>query len=169
MDSAPPSACWTCLSGRDLPGPLLYTPRIPALTDSPTPRLRAAPSLCSRHPRIDAAAHVGPRPLSPPPSLSLLLNLAQAWRYNVPTMRKLIHTLLISLLVVGTLSFGSVSLADVWVNSYYRSDGTFVQGHYRTAPNRYKYDNYSTWGNTNPYTGERGYRYKRQCRYNSFC
>lgn len=36
----------------------------------------------------------------------------------------------------------------------------------RTAPNRYKYDNCSTWGNTNPYTGERGYRYKRQCRYN---
>lgn len=43
---------------------------------------------------------------------------------------------------------------DVWVNGYFRSDGTYVPGHYRTAPDGDPYNNYSTRGNTNPYTGE---------------
>ena len=47
---------------------------------------------------------------------------------------------------------------DVYVNGYYRRDGTYVQPHYRTAPNRTRNDNYSTRGNVNPYTGERGTR-----------
>lgn len=45
---------------------------------------------------------------------------------------------------------------DVYVNGYYRRDGTYVQPHYRTALNRTRNDNYSTRGNVNPYTGERG-------------
>lgn len=50
------------------------------------------------------------------------------------------------------------ALADQYVDGYQRSDGTYVQGHYRTDPNDTRLDNYSTRGNTNPYTGERGYR-----------
>ncbi|MDO4675457.1 MAG: hypothetical protein Q4A68_02585 [Anaerobiospirillum succiniciproducens] len=43
---------------------------------------------------------------------------------------------------------------DVYFNGYTRSDGTQVRGHYRSAPD-YSYDNnWSTEGNTNPYTGE---------------
>jgi len=30
-----------------------------------------------------------------------------------------------------------------YVNGYYRSNGTYVSGHYRSAPNQYKFDNYS--------------------------
>jgi len=30
------------------------------------------------------------------------------------------------------------------------------QGHYRSSPNSTQRDNYSTYGNTNPYTGQRG-------------
>lgn len=37
-----------------------------------------------------------------------------------------------------------------------RSDGTFRDGHFRTAPNGTRLDNYSTRGNTNPFTGQRG-------------
>lgn len=48
------------------------------------------------------------------------------------------------------------SSSDVWVDGYTRSDGTYVQGHHRTAPNGTTADNYSTRGNVNPYTGERG-------------
>jgi hypothetical protein len=28
-----------------------------------------------------------------------------------------------------------------WINGYYRNDGTYVEGHYRTSPNNYTWDN----------------------------
>ena len=45
---------------------------------------------------------------------------------------------------------------DVYVNGYYRKDGTYVQGHYRTRPNGNKTDNYSYEGNINPHTNKVG-------------
>lgn len=48
------------------------------------------------------------------------------------------------------------ALADQSVKGYTRSNGTYVAPHYRSAPNNVQYDNYSTKGNTNPYTGQRG-------------
>ena len=42
----------------------------------------------------------------------------------------------------------------VWVNGYYRKDGTYVRGHYRTAPDGNPYNNYSFPGNYNPNTGK---------------
>ncbi len=50
----------------------------------------------------------------------------------------------------------SPSSGDVYVNGYFRRDGTYVGGHHRTAPNRTTVDNFSTRGNVNPYTGRRG-------------
>ncbi len=47
--------------------------------------------------------------------------------------------------------------ADQYVQPYVRSDGTFVSGYMRSEPNAYKFDNYSSRGNTNPYTGNPGY------------
>jgi hypothetical protein len=55
------------------------------------------------------------------------------------------------------LSFMSMA-QDVWVEGYSRSDGTYVDGHYRSAPNGTKADNWSTLGNVNPHTGEIGTR-----------
>ena len=49
-------------------------------------------------------------------------------------------------------------MADTWVNGYQRRDGTYVQGHYKTKSNNTLNDNYSTRGNTNPYTGSSGYK-----------
>jgi uncharacterized protein YgiM (DUF1202 family) len=46
------------------------------------------------------------------------------------------------------------SSSDVWVDGYYRQDGTYVNSHYRTAPNNTKTDNFSYPGNMNPYTGK---------------
>ena len=43
------------------------------------------------------------------------------------------------------------------VKGYYKKNGTYVQPHYRTAPNSTKNDNFSTEGNTNPYTGKPGW------------
>ena len=45
---------------------------------------------------------------------------------------------------------------DIWVKPYFRSNGTMVQPHLRTSPNRSTFDNYSTRGNSNPYTGKIG-------------
>lgn len=45
---------------------------------------------------------------------------------------------------------------DVYVAGFTRSNGTYVQSHYRTAPNSTRNDNYSTVGNVNPYTGTLG-------------
>lgn len=44
-----------------------------------------------------------------------------------------------------------------YVNGHYRKDGTYVQGHYRSNANYTRIDNYSTRGNYNPYTGQKGY------------
>lgn len=71
-------------------------------------------------------------------------------------------------LVICTMAFASLTFmgtqdASAQVNSnytyvegYYKSNGTYVQGHYRTNPNSTINDNYSTYPNTNPWTGEEG-------------
>lgn len=45
---------------------------------------------------------------------------------------------------------------DTYVKGYVKKDGTYVQPHYRTSPDSNPYNNYSTKGNTNPYTGKEG-------------
>ena len=47
---------------------------------------------------------------------------------------------------------------DTYVNGYYRSNGTYVQGHHRSKRDGNVYNNWSTKGNINPYTGEEGTR-----------
>ena len=42
------------------------------------------------------------------------------------------------------------------VRNHIRKDGTFVERHRQTNPNRSKLDNWSTKGNTNPHTGKQG-------------
>ncbi len=46
--------------------------------------------------------------------------------------------------------------SQVWVNGYTRSNGTYVEGHYRTAPDYTINNNWSTVGNVNPHTGKAG-------------
>ena len=58
--------------------------------------------------------------------------------------------------IVFVLTLINTVAADVWVNGYFRSDGTYVQGHYRSSPDSSVTNNWSYSGNTNPYTGEVG-------------
>lgn len=53
--------------------------------------------------------------------------------------------------------FCGAAIADQYVNPYLRSDGSYVQGHMRSSPNNSQYDNWTSKGNSNPYTGQRGY------------
>ena len=59
---------------------------------------------------------------------------------------------------VPSLSPSTVSAITTTVNSYYRSNGTFVDSYVRTMPNTTNWDNFSTKGNFNPFTGSTGYR-----------
>ena len=71
-------------------------------------------------------------------------------------MIKKITTL--AILTISAFSFTESSYADVWVNGHYKSSGSYVQPHYRSSPDSSIYNNWSYRGNTNPYTGKRGYR-----------
>ena len=64
------------------------------------------------------------------------------------------------LLISGLILLGSSQflLADVYVHGYFRSNGTYVAPHYRSNPDGNRFNNWSTRGNINPYTGSRGYK-----------
>ena len=64
-------------------------------------------------------------------------------------------TLLLTLIAV-TFSSTPVWAQDTHVEGYIRDDGTYVEPHYRSQPDAYDDNNYSTLGNTNPYTGNSG-------------
>ena len=77
-------------------------------------------------------------------------------------MKKLFFTL--ALAFIAQFSFGQQT---VYVNGYYRSNGTYVQPHYRTSPNNSVYDNWSTYPNVNPYTGQTGTKHYNTNYYNT--
>jgi len=73
-------------------------------------------------------------------------------------MKKILATIL--LLISLILFSGFITFAEarsIRVKGYTRrSSGAYVQSYRRTSPNRSKWDNYSTKGNINPYTGKKG-------------
>ena len=52
----------------------------------------------------------------------------------------------------------TVNYNTTTVSGYTRTNGTYVQSHVRTMPNSTNWDNFSTKGNSNPFTGSTGYR-----------
>ena len=60
------------------------------------------------------------------------------------------------LIVICFLSTFSSVAKDVYVKGYDKKDGTYVAPHYRSSPNSTVNDNWSTYGNINPHTGEVG-------------
>jgi hypothetical protein len=66
-------------------------------------------------------------------------------------MKKLTFT--IAFCLFGYIGF---SQASTYVNPYVKKNGTVVEGYNRTLPNNTNLNNYSTQGNTNPYTGSQG-------------
>ena len=53
-------------------------------------------------------------------------------------------------------SFAATAFAQTYVKPHIRKDGTYVEGHYRSAPDNSRINNYGSQGNYNPYTGEKG-------------
>lgn len=68
-------------------------------------------------------------------------------------------TILVCLALVALFLFAGVHEAEAArVRGYWKSNGTYVQPHYRSNSNSFKWDNWSSRGNSNPWTGKRGYR-----------
>lgn len=61
--------------------------------------------------------------------------------------------LLTALLTVGLTT---TAKAQVYVSPYVTSYGIYVPGHFHTAPDLSVWNNWSTYGNVNPYTGACG-------------
>lgn len=59
-------------------------------------------------------------------------------------------------LTIAIVSTPVLAQRSHYTRGYTRHDGTYVQPHYSTNPNGTKLDNWSTKGNTNPYTGKAG-------------
>lgn len=59
-------------------------------------------------------------------------------------------------IAAAVVALPSITSAQTYVNGYYRSNGTYVAPHYRSAPDGNPYNNWSTVGNVNPYTGQPG-------------
>lgn len=68
-------------------------------------------------------------------------------------MKKLLQATTLAFLI---LTSSAAVARDTYVQGYTRSNGTYVQPHYRSAPNSTVQDNYSFQGNSNPYTGSTG-------------
>jgi hypothetical protein len=64
-------------------------------------------------------------------------------------------TIILTILFALTFTAQSAS-ALKYTKSYTKKNGTFVQGHYSSSPNKIKFDNYSSKGNSNPFTGKKG-------------
>lgn len=46
-------------------------------------------------------------------------------------------------MIIALLVTIGLASADVFVNGYFRSNGTYVESHYRTNPDGIKWNNYS--------------------------
>jgi hypothetical protein len=64
-----------------------------------------------------------------------------------------------ALLIAGfgiLMATSAVAQIPQYNSGGYRQDGTYVQPHYTTKPDGNIWNNYSTQGNVNPYTGRAG-------------
>lgn len=67
---------------------------------------------------------------------------------------KMVGLTLACLVLVAVGSDGQAQ--SVRVKGYVKSSGTYVLPHYRTTPDSSRFNNWSTKGNINPYTGKTG-------------
>ncbi|MCK4487150.1 MAG: hypothetical protein KAU38_10365 [Desulfobacterales bacterium] len=65
---------------------------------------------------------------------------------------------LIGMVCILVMFAGTAFAGDVYVRGYYRSNGTYVRPHYRSAPDGNSWNNWSTYPNVNRYTGKLGTR-----------
>jgi len=77
------------------------------------------------------------------------------WQESRHRLVALLRYVLAAILTCSTLCDAR---GPVGVRGYFRSNGTYVAPHYRSAPDGNFSNNWSTAGNVNPYTGREGTR-----------
>ncbi len=60
------------------------------------------------------------------------------------------------IIALAALVAATPAIADTYVNGYTRKNGTYVAPHYRSNSDSNRYNNYSSQGMVNPYTGRSG-------------
>ena len=83
-----------------------------------------------------------------------LFSQAQYRKNGMPDMRYSVNKSTYSSPPVSSYSMPEVR----YQSGYVKTSGTYVQSHFKTTSNYTNLDNYSTVGNTNPYTGVKGTR-----------
>lgn len=61
-----------------------------------------------------------------------------------------------AIVFIAACALCGLAAAQTYVKPYVKSDGTFVPGHVRSAPDNTPDNNYGTRGNYNFYTGQEG-------------
>jgi hypothetical protein len=62
----------------------------------------------------------------------------------------------LTILALLALSLGTAQGKTTFTRGYIKKNGTYVAPAAKTSPNRTKLDNWSTKGNSNPFTGKKG-------------
>ena len=65
--------------------------------------------------------------------------------------------------IAAAMTFTAVAQTNgsyKYQKGYFKKNGTYVEGHYKTRLNRTNHDNYSTHDNVNTFTSSKGYRAK---------
>jgi hypothetical protein len=68
----------------------------------------------------------------------------------------------------AVIALSATASAQTYVHGYTKKDGTHVAPHYRSNPDGNPYNNWSTKGNVNPYTGQAGTRNPYSSPYSSY-
>jgi hypothetical protein len=66
--------------------------------------------------------------------------------------------LIITIAALALTALGAFAQDFHWTNGYIDRNGVFHPGHFQTNPNNNPWDNWSTRGNHNPFTGQPGTR-----------
>ena len=73
---------------------------------------------------------------------------------NTIITNKFLSLAITAIIGLSVLTGSLFAQSQVYVNGYYKSNGTYVKPHYRTSPDSSPYNNYSYPGNYNPNTGK---------------
>jgi len=74
-------------------------------------------------------------------------------------MKKIFVTIFALLMLLSFCFSNVVEARTIRVRGYYKpSTGRYIMPYYRTSPNNSIWDNWSTKGNKNPFTGKKGYK-----------
>jgi hypothetical protein len=71
-------------------------------------------------------------------------------------MKKFIASILLSSVLFLGAFVNNAQAKTIRSKGYFKSSGKYVMPYFKTSPNRTKFDNYSTKGNYNPFTGKKG-------------